>query len=144
MKVTIDFNVDGDVAKKGSVRTFVRGRRAIMVPMDLKLAPWTKRVMIAATKARGLRPLLDGAVEVRATFTMRRPHDHYLRGVLRDTAPELPILRTGDLDKMARALLDAMSGVIYVDDSQVVTTIMHKRFALAGAETCSAVRVVAL
>ena len=36
--------------------------------------------------------------------------------------------RDGDLDKQMRSILDVMTGVVYVDDSQVVDSCLSKRY----------------
>ncbi|MBD5603584.1 MAG: RusA family crossover junction endodeoxyribonuclease [Candidatus Eremiobacteraeota bacterium] len=37
-----------------------------------------------------------------------------------------------DLSKLARAAEDSLSGIIYVDDALVVTSLLHKRFAIGS------------
>lgn len=65
-------------------------------------------------------PPLDCAVEVWISFTMPRPKSHYYTGkranVLRDDAPQW---HTGkpDVLKLARAVEDAITGIVLVDDS---------------------------
>lgn len=70
---------------------------------------------------------LTCAVSVRLVFTMPRPKGHYRTGrnahVLRPTAPMRPIGKP-DLDKLIRAVLDAIgSAGVWVDDSQVTRLI---------------------
>lgn len=71
-------------------------------------------------------------VSVRLVFTMPRPKGHYRTGrnahLLRDTAPPLPIGKP-DVDKLIRAVLDAVgSAGVYVDDSQVTQVLGIKRY----------------
>jgi crossover junction endodeoxyribonuclease RusA len=62
------------------------------------------------------------------TFRFERPNTHYLPAnsrraarELRLDAPTYPMPRNGsDLDKLVRAVLDALTGLVYRDDSQVV------------------------
>lgn len=73
------------------------------------------------------------AVAVRATFYVARPAGHYGKNGLRGSAPAYPIKRSaGDVDKLARALLDALTGVVFADDSQVVDLDVSKRYADTG------------
>ncbi len=55
------------------------------------------------------------------TFRVARPKTTKL------AAPRL------DLDKLARALLDGMTGVVYVDDKQVVRLVAAKEWGEDGA-----------
>jgi Holliday junction resolvase RusA-like endonuclease len=41
--------------------------------------------------------------------------------------------RPPDIDKVARALLDALTGIAYTDDAQVVDLIISKRYGPADA-----------
>lgn len=105
------FTVFGHPATKGSTVSFLR-RGRIITKSDCKtLAAWTQAVSWAARAADV--PLVPdgGAVSVTATFQFVRPKAAKRRG--------WPTVRP-DLDKLARALLDALTGVAYDDDSQVV------------------------
>lgn len=68
-------------------------------------------------------PLLAGPLAVRFEFALRRPRKHYRTGryerVLRDDAPRYP---TSDPDttKLVRAVEDALTNVVWVDDAQIV------------------------
>jgi Holliday junction resolvase RusA-like endonuclease len=66
---------------------------------------------------------------VAITFYMRRPR----RG------PDHPI-KGRDLDNMAKLMLDALNGLVYPDDAQVVE--MHVRKAWVAGDSCVHVRVL--
>jgi Holliday junction resolvase RusA-like endonuclease len=71
---------------------------------------------------------------VTMTALFERPKAHSIAGrglVLKPTAPSYPG-RVGDVDKIARALLDAMTGFLWDDDAQVVTLECEKRYAQLG------------
>ena len=77
---------------------------------------------------------LTGPLKVRLHFRIPRPKAHYRgnpeNGVLRDDAPERPTAqRIGDLDNLSKAVLDAMNGIVFVDDSQVVHLSSMKTYA---------------
>jgi len=77
------------------------------------------------------------AVRVAATFCVKRPAGHFgtgrNAGTLKASAPAFPTTRAkGDVDKLARALLDALTGVYFADDSQVVDLRVRKLFADSG------------
>lgn len=87
---------------------------------DLK--GWRKRVERAAKDSVGLAirfPLEDQALGLNATFWLERP-----ASVTR-TYPTVP----PDLDKLVRAIGDALSGIVYRDDKQLTTISAIKRYA---------------
>ena len=58
-------------------------------------------------------------------FWFARPASHYgtKNGItyLKSNAPVHPVsARLGDIDKLSRAVLDALTGVAYLDDRQVI------------------------
>jgi len=68
-------------------------------------------------------------------FWFPRPASHYgiKAGIsyLKPTAPIEPISsRVGDLDKLCRAILDALTGVAYLDDRQVVELDARKAYLM--------------
>jgi hypothetical protein len=72
------------------------------------LAVWRSTIALSARFA-GAKPI-EGAIAIEATFRVRRP-----KTVKRDLPTVAP-----DLDKYLRGLLDALTGICYIDDSQVV------------------------
>ncbi len=117
--VTTTFVVFGSPGTKGSTVSFM-GKHGIVTKADsATLAGWTQAVGWAA-RAMHL-PLVEYGVPVRvsATFQFTRP-----RG--KQTRP-LPTVKP-DIDKLARALLDALTGVAYVDDNQVVELQVNKSY----------------
>ena len=75
--------------------------------------------------------LIAGPVVVTIGFYFQRPKGHYGTGrnalAVRASAP--PQMTTmPDVDKLARCALDALSGVIFRDDAQIVTLHVGKRY----------------
>jgi Holliday junction resolvase RusA-like endonuclease len=62
---------------------------------------------------------------VRVAFRLPRPKGHYGRRGLRPSAPAYPNVMP-DLDKLARAILDALTGIVWRDDAQVVRLDVEK------------------
>lgn len=99
-----------------------------------KLETWRNAVAFYARRARGpLRPL-GGPVYVDAVFRLQRPLTHF--GTGRNAHIVKPTLRGAsptavpDVDKLLRALLDALtSAQLYVDDAQVVMVVARKVYA---------------
>ena len=71
------------------------------------LAAWRSAISLFAKRA-GAKPVTDG-VTVNLIFTMPRPR----------TVKRLEPSVAPDLDKLIRAVLDALTAIAYVDDGQV-------------------------
>ena len=112
------FEVDGPPAVKGSTFSFFyRGR--IVTKQDAKnLTSWAAQVAWCAKQA-GLARIPKGVgVIVSVTY---------------EFAPPIRVVRScpctrPDIDKLARALLDALTGVAYEDDGQVVALTVRKTY----------------
>lgn len=65
-------------------------------------------------------PVLTGPVILGMSFYFKRPKSHYTStGELKETAPKR-MLGVPDLDNLEKAVMDALNGVAFVDDKQVV------------------------
>lgn len=75
--------------------------------------------------------MLSGPVAVDVRFFLPRPKSHFGTGrnatKLKDCAPDFHVKKP-DVDKLVRAVLDSLSGVVYSDDCQVVDLTTSKRF----------------
>ena len=144
----IRFEVLGEPAPKGSYRAInVRGR-AIMVPSGddkrkAARATWDQSVREqarAATLAAGYDlqtpAFVDEGVRVLLTFRLRRPKGHWGKHGVKPTAPPYPAVKP-DVDKLERAILDALTGIAYADDAQVCEVIKSKVYASPGDEGAS-------
>lgn len=99
------------------------------------LKPWRQEVAMTAV-ANGWPSMgageLDEALIVRLTFYFARPLSHFgtgrNAGVLKDSAPLYPETTGADGDKLARGVLDALTGFVWKDDKRIVTLPVRKRF----------------
>lgn len=118
--------VYGQPAPQGSkdpLRNQASGRIQ-MVESSKRVKPWRADVKQAALDAGAAdRPPYDGPVRVDMTFAFVRPKSHYRTGrnahLLRDGAPKYPHGKP-DLSKLVRSTEDALTGVVWTDDSRVV------------------------
>jgi crossover junction endodeoxyribonuclease RusA len=131
----LDFFVAGIPQPQGSKTVFlVRNRAGKVVGSnvtddnDKVLRPWRRRVQIRAHNAMKGRPPMDGAITVVLGFTLHRPVN-----TPKSRTPHA--IKKPDLDKLVRACFDAMSGVCYHDDSQVVELVTYKKIAELHQET---------
>lgn len=111
--VTIAFTVEGKPIQQGSMRAF---NNRIVHNKTKELMAWRALVGQAALVA-GCTPI-EGAITISMEFRYLRP-----KSVSR-AEPTVP----PDLDKQIRSILDALTGVAYVDDSQVVRIQASKRY----------------
>lgn len=120
----IFFRVAGVPATKGSLRPIrTREGKTRLIPQLKRSKPWQDAVAWAAKAAMQSREPYAGPVLVAARFIFARPKKTNL-------AVPAP-----DLDKLLRAVFDAMTGIAYNDDRQVATLVgTGKQWADGGEE----------
>ena len=111
-----------------------QGGRPIVNVVDdnPKVKGWRKSVATqAAWQYTG--ELLDAPLIVVMTFYLHRWKNHYGTGanarVLKPSAPMYPSGDHPDSLKLARGTEDALSGIVYVDDSRTVDLLARRRYA---------------
>lgn len=103
----------------------------MMVEQSWKVDPWRKfvaeqvRLVMLSEEAFSLQPIVADF-----TFYLPRPQSHFrANGMVKETAPRYPITQP-DVDKLARAIMDAATaGSAWDDDSRVVDMHSCKRYA---------------
>ena len=130
------FTVEGEPIPKGSWRTAQRRGRKVFFPDNPRSIPWEQHVKLKARLAWKGRTMTTGPVILDLAFTLPRPASHLARIstpaeiVLARGAPEYPTPHgSGDLDKLVRGVMDAMTGEIYKDDAQVIAFRTSKKYA---------------
>lgn len=104
----------------------LRNGRTVLIESSKRVKPWRALVAYEAGRAYTAAPV-ECDVTVSAEFVIERPRSHLTAGgAVRASAPASP--GRPDLDKLCRALLDGLTGVIYRDDSQVIYLNAMKRF----------------
>lgn len=97
-----------------------------------RLPSWRQDVAVAARNAMGGRLPTTEAVLLDATFYFPRPKSHYGTGAnaerLKATAPQW-VAKKPDLDKLMRAIGDAITGVVVRDDSLIVKASIQKAYS---------------
>lgn len=115
----IEFFVPGIPVPKGSAKAFFnRHAQKIIVMQDNRerQKPWASLISLYAQ--RKIAQLLEGPVAINLIFHMPRPKAHFGKGGLKAGAPSFHSVKP-DLDKLERAVLDALTSIIWRDDSQV-------------------------
>ena len=119
VSLPLTFTVHGRAVPQGSKRHL--GRGILVESSDVK--PWREAITWAAREHIRPGPPHDGPIALQLTFHRARPRSHYRTGanahLTRPSAPDWPATRP-DLDKLARAVLDALTGHIWRDDAQIV------------------------
>lgn len=130
----IEFQVYGKPATQGSKRAIAyrgkdgRHHAAVIDSSGERLKSWRAAVVDAARAAYDGEPL-EGPLRVEMVFTFPRPKSHFHQRksgpVLRDDAPTWHTSRP-DAIKLARAVEDALSGVLWRDDAQIASSVTEK------------------
>ena len=124
----VRFTVYGNAAPAGSKTSGARADGSRFVRDSSKRArPWKENVAQRAGEAMGTRAMLTGPLTFGVTFTVARPLSHYGKRGLLPSAPRYPAKRP-DITKLLRAVEDALTGVVWRDDAQVVEQTAVKVF----------------
>lgn len=123
----MELEVRGRPEAKGSWRV---SRTGHLFSDNPRLRGWADRVASEVAAELNGTGLLLGSVAIIAEFRLTRPKSHFTgTGALRKGAAPAP--RRPDLDKLVRGLLDALTGVVFADDSQVTDLDACKVYAEA-------------
>jgi crossover junction endodeoxyribonuclease RusA len=125
----VEFTVYGTPVPQGSKRAF---QNRVVDINAAAVRSWRRDVAAAAAEAMGGAAPLSEPLQVRIMFFLPRPKAHYgtgkNEGVLKRSAPVAPATKP-DIDKLTRAVLDALTGVVFRDDAQVAGLSCSKLFA---------------
>ena len=127
MTLVVTFTVDGDPVPKGRPR-FARRGQFVQTYTDAKTIDYETHVAMRARHAIGATKPLEGALSVflylrytvPASYSKKRK-EACLRGV------EYP--KRIDIDNVYKSITDAMNGIVYLDDSQIVEAHIKKVYA---------------
>lgn len=144
----VEFHVSGIPAPAGSKKAFSfrrkDGRLGVSVsPASARSKPWMAVVSVAAAKY--VAAPFVGPVVLELEFVMPRPKNHFRtgkhEGEIKLSKRSSAHITTPDLTKLVRCAEDAMKGVAWNDDSQVVSQITTKRYASQNGWTGVIVRI---
>ena len=126
----LTFTVHGVAQHKGSMRAYVpRGMKfPIVTDSNRNARSWAQLVAEGANRVLNERDnvlLEQGPVRVEIIFYLPRPKKYAKK-------PDAAHVTAPDVDKLSRGVLDALTSVAYVDDSQVVELLAYKRYAAIG------------
>lgn len=91
---------------------------------------WRASLGVYAQQARGDQPLYDEPLKLTVYFIMPRPKNHFrANGELKPNAPVYHTSRP-DTTKLLRCLEDALTNVVWRDDSLIVIQDVEKRYGI--------------
>lgn len=115
--------VPGRPQTKGSAKAIQRKGMAypVIINDNAKCKSWERSVkLIAKSQWKGEPSTLP--VYISVIFYLKRPKNHHVandpKRPVKDSSPKRHQTKP-DIDKMLRAILDSLTGVVWVDDSQV-------------------------
>ena len=130
---SIEFFVHGIPAPGGSKTAFRHAKTGRIIVMDAckRNKPWRDTVASFAIE-HAPDELLSCPLSLDVTFIMPRPKYHYrtgkYSGMLKDSAPHWHTVKP-DATKLLRALEDALTGIMWTDDSIIVKQYVNKTYA---------------
>jgi crossover junction endodeoxyribonuclease RusA len=120
--------IEGTPAPQGSKNAYQRGGRIVLVEASKNLKPWREKVRAAFIQAAADDDIYTMAridknmgVGIYITFHLEKPK----------TVKRLWPTVKPDLDKLVRAILDAGTGVLWIDDAQVRFIEARKVYAVS-------------
>lgn len=132
----VEFFVPGFPQPQGSKRGFVSANGKVsLVESAAGVKPWRSDVKVFAAEAMRGHLLMTGPVSLRCDFIMKRPVS------TPKSKPTPPATKKPDLDKLLRAIGDALKGTAYAEDSLITEIIGTKRIAEEGEQPGVAISV---
>lgn len=143
----IRLEVLGTPAPKGSARAMLMKGKPIVIASgstanQKALRLWDRAIKASLEASLGAiaAPMfVDQALEVNLLFRFERPSGHWGTGrnanQLKPSAPKYPATKeTYDVDKLARAVLDSLTGKLFDDDSRIPILVVQKEWCDRGRE----------
>lgn len=129
----IEYTIEGTPRPQGSKRHVGNG---IMIEASKHIKDWRAFARLKAAFAMHQHQRIDkpNAVKVLVIFGFERPKKHSTTKGVRLDAP-MYHTSTPDTDKLLRALLDSMTGIVFEDDSQVAVVDVRKVYGRAASTT---------
>lgn len=133
LDTVVDFFVAGTPKPQGSKRGFVHPSTKRVILTEAAggaLKDWRHDVKLTAMSRMSSKTMITPptAVRMMVEFVLPRPVS------LPKTKPTPLAVKKPDTDKLLRAIGDALTGVVYADDSQVVSLYADKRIAELGEQ----------
>jgi Holliday junction resolvase RusA-like endonuclease len=129
MAFMVHFQVEGIPIGKGRPR-FRRTKNFVQTYTDSKTAAWEETIKTVAKSAMGDTPPLESPVSVFVYFGLPVPSSYSKKRTTACLEGREAPSKKPDLDNMAKAVLDAMNGVVFKDDSQIINLHLKKVYSI--------------
>lgn len=126
----MNITIPGDPIPKARARIVVQNGRARAYTPARTVKRERDIALLAKASMRGGR-IFIGPVEVMLTFFFKRPKIH-----AKLKHPPVWHTNRSDLDNLAKAALDAMNAIVYLDDKQICCMSISKQYTDRDARTC--------
>ncbi|WP_236209028.1 RusA family crossover junction endodeoxyribonuclease [Pseudomonas tohonis] len=124
----VEFFVPGEPVGKGRPRVGKVGQHARLFT-PAKTANYEGLIAHAASLAMAGRSLVNGPVLVELRMGLAIPQSASKKRKSAMAAGQIMPTKKPDMDNVIKAIFDGLNGVVWVDDVQVVDSIVRKRFA---------------
>lgn len=133
--MTLTFDVYGVAQPKGSAKAFLpKGwSRPIVTSDNPKNRGWQQLVAEGASRAlaeQAAAAITSEPVHLAVVFYLPRPKKYL---TARYATVDVAHVTKPDLDKLVRSVKDALTRVVWVDDSQVIELVASKHYTVGGA-----------
>lgn len=129
----IELFVRGRPRTAGSKSGFVNKNtgKVIFTPAGSRQKSWQESVRWTFLQSEYARTIpIDGAIMVSLLYSFARPKSHLTsKGKHTKSYKHFPSVRP-DIDKLNRAVLDALSGLAYKDDALIVSEVAMKEYGV--------------
>lgn len=140
---TVSFIVPGKPRPKGRPRaTSVNGRAHVYTPRGT--VNYEALVAMTGRAAMGADRLIDGGVDISIVIGLRPPPSASSRVKSEMLQGRLLPTKRPDVDNVAKAIVDALNGIVFRDDRNIIKLVVEKRYAPEdGVEVVVAARACA-
>lgn len=128
-------------AESGGSKTYTPNARTKVRDSNDNVHAWKQEIGIVAGTLRRGKPPYEGPLYLKVVFYRKRPKWHTGVHGIKKSAPKFPDTKP-DTTKLIRPLEDALTGILWNDDAQVVRQYAEKRWVGAGEEERVEVEVV--
>jgi Holliday junction resolvase RusA-like endonuclease len=124
----VSFTIPGQPVAKGRPK-FARQGGFVRAYTPEKTVAYETLVKLAAGEAMAGAAPLQGPLSLMLRLYVQIPKSTTKRDRTRIAAGEFLPTRKPDLDNVLKAVTDAMNGIVYDDDAQIVTVMVTKLYA---------------
>jgi Holliday junction resolvase RusA-like endonuclease len=124
----VEFFVPGEPVGKGRPRVGKVGQHARLFT-PAKTVNYEGLIAHAGSQAMQARALIDGPVLVEMHMGLSIPQSMSKKRKALAVAGRVFPTKKPDMDNVIKAIFDGLNGVVWVDDVQVVDTMVRKRYA---------------